>query len=107
MIPSPIIYRDTPCYSFKQIDEHHRTVKGTTFLVFKRGLSMLTEGGNFFYLPAAEEHEFIEPLRESGLIYRSTRNLVLLTDAAYQILFPAETSDMYENDSAPQDALPE
>jgi hypothetical protein len=76
-----IVYRNTSCYSFKQIDEWRQAPKGTAFMAFKRGLQTLTEGVDYFYLDAEREQELIQPLRESGQIYRATRHLVLLTDA--------------------------
>lgn len=76
---APIVYRDTPCYSFKQLDEDLEVPKGTAFRLFKRGLQTLVEGVDYFYLDADSEGDFIEPLRERGAIYRSTRHLVLLT----------------------------
>jgi len=75
----PIIYRGVPCYSFRQLDEDARAAKGTAFRAFKRSEPELTEGVDYFYLDAEQGRELIERLRESGLIYRSTWNLVLVT----------------------------
>lgn len=81
---TPIVYRDTPCFSFKQIDDELQAPKGTAFKLFKRGLETLIEGVDYFCLDADSDACFIEPLRERGAIYRSTRHLVLLTERGRQ-----------------------
>lgn len=81
MQQNTIIYRGVPCYSFRQLDEYANAVKGTAFRAFKRLEAELTEGLDYFYLNAEQEREVIEELRRHGLIYRSTWNLVLLTNS--------------------------
>ena len=81
---SPIIYRNTHCYSFKQLDQQNQAPKGTGFRAFKRALPALIEEVDYFYLDAQQQQAVIEPLREAGSIYRSTRHLVLLTAAGCQ-----------------------
>jgi hypothetical protein len=76
-----IMYRGVPCYSFRQLDEQMRAVKGTAFRAFKRVRDDLLQDVDYFYLDADEERDFIELLRARGLIYRSSWHLVLLTDA--------------------------
>lgn len=76
-----IMYRGVPCYSFRQLDEQRRAVKGTAFRAFKRVRDDLLQDVDYFYLDADEERDFIELLRARGLIYRSSWHLVLLTDA--------------------------
>lgn len=82
----PIMYCNVRCYSFKQIDGEQQMPKGTAFRAFKHSLPILTEGTDYFYLDAEQQRAVIEPLRESGLIYRTTRHLVLLTESASQHL---------------------
>lgn len=84
--PEPIIYQGMHCLSFMQLDQRAGVVKGTAFRAFKRVRGELVEGVCFFYLDAEREREFIEDLRTRGLIYPSTWNLVLLTEAGWRRL---------------------
>lgn len=86
MNQTPILYRNVRCYSFKQIDAELQMPKGSAFRAFKHSLPILTEGIDYFYLDAEQQRAVIEALRDSGLIYRTTRHLVLLTGAASQRL---------------------
>lgn len=72
--------------SFKQLDELNGASKGTAFRAFKRRQNLLVENVDFFYLAGDEHDGFIEQLKASGRIYRSTTHLVLLTREGYQRL---------------------
>lgn len=79
-----IVYQGVPCYSFRQLDAHAGAAKGHTFRAFKRRRKGLVEGQDYFYLAAEQEAELIESLRGQDLIYRSSRHLVLITDAGLE-----------------------
>lgn len=74
-----IIYQGVPCYSFRQLDARMGAAKGHAFRAFKRQREELVEGVDYFYLEAEQESGFIEALRTQGLIYSSSRHLVLIT----------------------------
>lgn len=82
-----ILHQGVPCYSFRQLDEQAGVAKGNAFRAFKRAREQLVEGVDYFYLQAEQEWELIEQLRSKELIYRSTRHLVLLTEAGREKVF--------------------
>ena len=81
-----INYAGQPTLSFKQLDELNSASKGTAFSAFKRRKNLLVENLDFFYLAGKEHDAFIEQLKASGQIYRSTTHLVLLTRGGYERL---------------------
>ncbi|QIB51746.1 ORF6N domain-containing protein [Pseudomonas sp. OIL-1] len=83
---NPIEYAGQATLSFKQLDELNGVEKGTAFRAFKRRREQLVEQIDFFYLNAAEHAAFIESLKASGQIYRSTNHLVLFSRNGYQRL---------------------
>lgn len=84
---TPVLYHGVPCYSFRQLDEQAGAVKGHAFRAFKRRLGELIEGVDYFYLPAEQEGDFIKDLHRRGVIYRSSRNVVLLTESGVKKVF--------------------
>jgi hypothetical protein len=82
----PIRFRNVFCLSFRQLDELNAARKGTTFRAFKQAGGLLREGRDYFFLDRDGHAEFIDELRESGLIYPSTGNLVLITEEGYNVL---------------------
>lgn len=76
-----ILYQGQRTFSFKQLDQQLGASKGESFRRFKRVLTELVEGRDYFHLPAQAHAPFIEQLRVQGLIYPSTQNLVLIVAA--------------------------
>lgn len=80
---APIPFAGVDTLSFRQLDELNRLPKGSSFRWFK-ACQELVEGQDYHYLPAEQYAGFIEELKQAGLIYPSTRHLVLLTRSGYQ-----------------------
>lgn len=80
---APIPFAGVDTLSFRQLDELNRLPKGSSFRWFK-ACKELVEGQDYHYLPAEQYAGFIEELKQAGLIYPSTRHLVLLTRSGYQ-----------------------
>lgn len=72
--------------SFKEIDTLHQRPKGTAFRAFKKLNKILIEGEHYIYLPTTTHAKDIETLRQTGRLYASTVNAVLLTEAGYALL---------------------
>ncbi|MCI0399782.1 MAG: hypothetical protein L0Y67_09475 [Gammaproteobacteria bacterium] len=83
---------DVHVYSFKETDERHRCVKGTTFRAFKRINDQLIEGEHYYYLSAKAHAELIDELRRRGRIYASSVNVVLLTELGYRLVSKSITT---------------
>lgn len=82
----PIPFAGSDTFSLRQLDELNGLPKGTGFRWFKACETELSEGVDYFYLPADEYSELIDTLRSSGQIYTSTRHLLLLTRSAYECM---------------------
>lgn len=80
-----IRYRGSECLSLKQLDELNSLPKGSSFRLFKR--AALVEGEDFHLLDHSLERELIEALRGAGLIYATSRNVVLITRRGYERLW--------------------
>ena len=70
-------------WSLKEIDQERGSTKGAAFLAFKQLKESFDEGRDFYYLSATEDAAEIEKLRETGRIYETTVNAILLTEAGY------------------------
>lgn len=73
-------------WSLKEIDQERCSSKGAAFLAFKQLKDSFDEGRDFYYLSASEDAEEIEKLRDSGRIYATTVNAILLTEAGYSAI---------------------
>lgn len=82
----PIHFAGSDTFSLRQLDELNGLSKGTSFRWFKACEAELSEGVDYFYLPAYEHSELIDSLRASGQIYPSTRHLLLLTRSGYECM---------------------
>ena len=82
----PIDFDGVETLSFRQIDAMNGFSKGTAFRLFKRLRGELSEGCDYYYLPAQSHSVFIQSLKESGQVYRSTTHLVLITRSGYERL---------------------
>ncbi|MBS3805326.1 MAG: hypothetical protein KGY54_12315 [Oleiphilaceae bacterium] len=92
----PIDFEGTETLSFRQIDAVNGFAKGTAFRLFKRWRSELTEGCDYYYLPASSHGAFIESLKAEGKVYTRTIHLVLITRSGYecmQRLRPSDSAD--------------
>jgi hypothetical protein len=67
--------------TLRQIDEALGHSKGTAFRAFKQLLPELVEGRDFRLLDAEKDRRLIDTLRAEQRIYRSSRNVVLLTSS--------------------------
>ncbi|MCC5856545.1 MAG: ORF6N domain-containing protein [Ectothiorhodospiraceae bacterium] len=72
--------------SLRQLDRLNGVVKGTTFRRFRALEAALVEGRDYFLLEAQEHADFLDDLRQRGLIYPSTVNCLLFTEAGYRKL---------------------
>ncbi|SDS35537.1 ORF6N domain-containing protein [Halopseudomonas litoralis] len=86
MTPDPIHFAGSDTLSLRQLDELNGLSKGTSFRWFKACEAELSEGVDYFYLPADEFPELIDSLKASGQIYASTRHLLLLTRRGYECM---------------------
>ena len=82
----PIHFAGSDTFSLRQLDELNGLSKGTSFRWFKACETELSEGVDYFHLSADEYSELIDSLRASGLIYTSTRHLLLLTRSGYECM---------------------
>ena len=82
----PIDFDGIETLSFRQIDAMSGFSKGTTFRFFKRLRGELSEGRDYYYLPQHSHGDFIQSLRDTEQVYRSTTHLVLITQAGYERL---------------------
>jgi len=82
----PIEFDGNETLSFRQIDAMNGFSKGTAFRLFKRWREELAEGYDYYYLPAEVHGGFIQSLKATGRVYRSTTHLVLVTRAGYELL---------------------
>ncbi|SEO92580.1 hypothetical protein [Aquisalimonas asiatica] len=85
-----IRYNGCNTLSFRQLDALNGLPKGSTFRLFKR-CAGLQEGEDYVYLAAGEAPEAIARWREAGLIYPTTVNVVLITEAGYRKLQAARS----------------
>lgn len=70
-------------WTLKEIDHERENTKGTAFLAFKQLKESFDEGRDFYYLSAAEDGAEIDQLRDTGRIYATTVNAILLTESGY------------------------
>jgi len=68
--------------SFRELDERSGRIKGSAFQAFKRIEAELLEGQDFRLLRQGVNDTEIAALRERNRIYRSSVNIVLLSEAA-------------------------
>ena len=71
-------------YTLREIDECHGLPKGSAFRAFKRLRESLREDADFRLLPAQTARPEIERLRAAGRIYRSSVNVVVLTESGFE-----------------------
>ncbi len=81
-----IQFRGLNTLSLKQLDQMNGVPKGTTFRRFKRREASLDEGRDYFLLRPGDAPELLARLRDSGMIYPSTVNCLLLTESGYRKL---------------------
>ena len=75
---------NTEGYTLREIDECHGLPKGSAFRAFKRLRGSLREDVDFTLLPAQSARPEIERLRAAGRIYRSSVNVVVLTESGVE-----------------------
>ena len=75
---------NTEGYTLREIDECHGLPKGSAFRAFKRLRGSLREDVDFTLLPAQSARSEIERLRAAGRIYRSSVNVVVLTESGVE-----------------------
>lgn len=68
--------------SFRELDERSGRIKGSAFRIFKRLEAELLEGQDFRLLRQGADDAEINALRQQNRIYRSSVNIVLLSEAA-------------------------
>lgn len=73
-------------WSLKEIDQERDLKKGSAFLAFKQLKDSFDEGRDFYYLSASQDTREIEQLRNTGRIYETTVNAVLLTEGGYSAI---------------------
>jgi hypothetical protein len=73
---------DAGWLTLRELDERAGLPKGSTFRAFKKVAATLVEGRDFRVLDARRDAAEIEPLRQSGRIYRSSVNVILIAAAA-------------------------
>lgn len=78
--------RQPQTWTFKEIDQQLGCAKGTAFRAFKRVTPSLQQDQDFFYFSAARQADQIDKMRQSGRIYQTTVNAVLLTESGYQAI---------------------
>ena len=71
-------------YTLREIDVRFGRPKGSAFRAFKRQRETLRENIDFIVLPARTAKEEIERLRAAGRIYRSSINVIVLTESGYR-----------------------
>jgi hypothetical protein len=72
--------------SLRELDHRAGTAKGAAFRCFKALEAGLHEGADYRLLRPERDREVIDQLRDSGRIYASSVNVVLLAPAAAQRL---------------------
>ena len=71
-------------YTLREVDERFGRPKGSAFRAFKRQRASLREHVDFIVLPADAAGADIERLRAAGRIYRSSVNVVILTESGFE-----------------------
>ena len=71
-------------YTLREVDERFGRPKGSAFRAFKRRRKALRENVDFIVLPADSARADIERLRAAGRIYRSSVNVVVLTESGFE-----------------------
>ena len=71
-------------YTLREIDTRLGRPKGSAFRAFKRQQATLRENIDFTVLPARTAKAEIERLRAAGRIYRSSINVILLTESGFE-----------------------
>ena len=71
-------------YTLREIDDRLGRPKGSAFRAFKRQRESLRENIDFTVLPARSARSEIERLRTQGRIYRSSINVILLTESGFE-----------------------
>jgi hypothetical protein len=74
--------------SFKELDEAQQHAKGESFKRFKAIEAELTEGTDYLWLSAIEHGEQIADLKQQGLVYSTSINVVLVSAATASRLSP-------------------
>ena len=70
-------------YTLREIDVRLGRPKGSAFRAFKRQRKALRETIDFTLLPAHTAKVEIERLRATGRIYRSSINVIVLTESGF------------------------
>ena len=75
---------NTGGYTLRDIDVRLGRPKGSAFRAFKRQRETLRENVDFTLLAARTARAEIERLRAAGRIYRSSINVVVLTESGFE-----------------------
>ena len=75
---------NTEGYTLREVDVRLGRPKGSAFRAFKRQRGALRENVDFTLLPAHTARAEIERLRVAGRIYRSSINVVVLTESGFE-----------------------
>ena len=75
---------NTEGYTLREVDVRLGRPKGSAFRAFKRRRGTLRENVDFTLLPAHTARAEIERLRAAGRIYRSSINVVVLTESGFE-----------------------
>ena len=75
---------NTEGYTLREVDAQLGRPKGSAFRAFKRRRGALRENVDFILLPAHTARAEIERLRAAGRIYRSSINVVVLTESGFE-----------------------
>ena len=75
---------NTEGYTLREVDVRLGRPKGSAFRAFKRQREALRENVDFTLLPACTASAEIERLRAAGRIYRSSINVVVLTESGFE-----------------------
>lgn len=70
---------DTDWLTLREIDQQARQPKGAAFRAFKQLEPQLKENHDYQLLRTGQDLTHIEELRGAGRIYRSSRNVLLLS----------------------------
>ena len=71
-------------YTLREIDTRLGRPKGSAFRAFKRQREALRENIDFTVLPARTAKARIERLQRAGRIYRSSINVIVLTESGFE-----------------------
>ena len=74
---------NTEGHTLREVDVRLGHPKGSAFRAFKRRREALRENVDFTLLPARAARAEIERLRAAGRIYRSSINVVILTESGF------------------------